>query len=672
MASNTLHIIGVAHTVVNRDNLICAFTAKVLLFPEVIQPFGWHVIEYSNEGSESHAHEHVVILTRERLQQLTRRSSREDPHHLDVDNQELGQEYQEILVQKLQARARPGDIVCHVWGPNIGVYDAVKNCHHVELSVGYGASPGLPFRIFESSAWMHYHYGKLGDDQDGSNYRWVIPSAFDDRKWIPSDEFEDYALFHGRVTTRKGINILTEIARRMPDLPVHVYGPGDVSPWLQDKPGNLHFKGSLFGDDRVSVVQRARCILTPTTYIEPFGFSGIEAQLCGVPHIGSSFGAFHETIMDGLTGYRCHTLADWVEAIRWSGRLDRKLIARSARERYSREAVGQQYDWALRQLADLSGPGWYGACSRKFEALAKASEPAQRRSRIWIYVPYFGSLPKYFHLYLESLRRNEQFISVIMLTDIDMTDYQLPPNLICVPMNLSALREKISRFLSVMYGASISPGSLIPDPYKLVDFKILYPELFHTVGAQYGANASDYVGWGDVDVIYGRFSDFLSLDSDYDVIGGFHGHLTAVRNCPSFRSIHTRIPDLLKLLTSDQVQLTDEVAYRKPLLDFLDERQAKMFYINRYFCDVVPERFVHLFRSDVHDSGGCFFDAYHPDRDIKEIRCNRDGRLTVLQTDGSSWETIYCHLQKRNMSLNIENPASEFMIRRDGFYTVEI
>ena len=39
--SNNLHVLGVAHTVPHEDYLVCAFTAKVLMFPEVIQPFGW-------------------------------------------------------------------------------------------------------------------------------------------------------------------------------------------------------------------------------------------------------------------------------------------------------------------------------------------------------------------------------------------------------------------------------------------------------------------------------------------------------------------------------------------------------------------------------------------------------------------------------------------------------
>lgn len=373
--SNTLHILGVSHTIPHEDYLVCAFTTKILLFPEVIQPFGWDVVEYSNEGSASKAREHIVILTKDRLRALTKRRSRDEPLDADVNNTELRNEFQRILMAKIRARAKPGDVVCHVWGPNMEVYDLLKDCLHIELSVGYTASPGLPFRVYESSAWMHWHYGKAGQE-DGNNYKWVIPSAFDEDQWKLNTTPDDYALFLGRVTSRKGIDTLVEIARRMPNLPIRVHGPGDTSQWATRAPSNLQFMGPIFGDARVDVVRRARCMLMPTVFIEPFGFSGIEAQLCGVPLIGTSYGAFQETILDGVTGYRCHTLADWIEAIRLSKSLDRERIAALARAKYSKEAVGKQYDWALKQLADLSGPGWYAEKSRKFWGAADQKRPS--------------------------------------------------------------------------------------------------------------------------------------------------------------------------------------------------------------------------------------------------------------------------------------------------------
>jgi glycosyltransferase involved in cell wall biosynthesis len=667
--SDNLHLLGVAHTIPHEDYLVCAFTAKVLMFPEVTQPFGWHVIEYSNEGSASKAHEHVVILTKDRLRALSKRASRDEPLDADVNNTELQQEFQRGLVEKIGSRAKPGDIVCHVIGPNMEVYNLLPGCYHVEICVGYTASPGLPFRMFESSAWMHWHYGKAGKE-DGNHYKWVIPSPIDVDSWVFCEEPDDYAIFLGRVTQRKGMNELVDIARRMPELPIHVYGPGDPSQWATRAPPNLVFKGPVFGDERVDVVRRARCMLMPTVFIEPFGNSGIEAQLCGVPLIGSSFGAFQETILEGVTGYRCHTLADWVEAIRLSRSLDRRRIATLARAKYSKEATGKQYDWALRQIADLSGAGWYGDISRKFANTAVPAQAATpRKPRIWLYMPYFGTLPDYFQLYLDSLGRNADCLSVLLITDIDLSGYRVPDNLVPIPMTLDTLREKAAQFINDEFGMDVRPEALLKQPYKLVDFKIMYPELFRGISDRYGVTEDDFVGWGDCDLIYGRISDFLDMDEDYQIIGGYNGHLTAFRNIDSFRMLFRTVANLPDLLVDEKSYIADEIAFRGPLLDFLERNQYKMFYTNRYFCDIIPECFFGLFRADHARRAKNFFDTHHPDKNIDHVYYDRGGSLTVVYDDGDCRPSIYCHMQKRTMSIDFDRYENGYYIRENSFHS---
>lgn len=665
--SNNLHILGVAHTIPHEDYLACAFTAKVLLFPDVIQPFGWDVIEYSNEGSTSRAREHVVILSKERLKALSKRASREDPHDADCTNTPLQEEYQRILVEKIRVRAKPGDIVCHVWGPNMEIYNLLPNCRHVEFSVGYSASPGLPFRIYESSAWMHWHYGKAGHD-DGNHYKWVIPSAFDMDHWTFQEEPENYALFLGRITLRKGMNELLEIARRTPNLPIYAHGQGDPSVWAKEAPPNLVFKGPIFGQERVKVVGRARCMLMPTVFIEPFGFSGIESQLCGVPLLGPSYGAFQETIQDGVTGYRCHTLADWVEAIDLSRSLDRRQIRRLAQEKYSKEVVGRQYDQAFRQLADLSGRGWYAEKSRKFGNAPDVSKSTEERQpRIWIYLPFFGEFPNYFQLYLDSLGQNADCLSVFLLTDNDLSAYRIPDNLVPIQMSLDALRERLALFVNAEFGLDLQPNELVKKPYKLVDFKIMYPEIFRDIADDYGVIEQDFVGWGDCDLIYGRFSDFINLKDDYQIIGGFHGHLTAVRNTDEFRRMFRHVNDLSSIILDEKVYVSDEIAFRQPMLAFLEKKNARMFYINKYFCDVVPECFYHLFREDYLQRSNNFFDVYNAIRDIDYLHRKSDGSLTVFYAEGDFRQVIYCHLQKRPMSIDFVDAPGEYYIHENRF-----
>ena len=248
-----------------------------------------------------------------------------------------------------------------------------------------------------------------------------------------------------------------------------------------------------------------------------------------------------------------------------------------------------------------------------------------------------------------------------------MSKYRLPDNFIQIPMSLAVIRENAARLIFDEYKIDVRGDMFLEKPYKLCDIRILYPELFKEIGAKHGAKEEDFVGWGDCDVIYGRFDEFLNFDENYHIIGGFHGHFTAVRNIESFRKLYRSVPDLVRLITDERPQLVDEVAFRTPLLDFLARNQYTMFYINRYFCDIVPECFFGLFRSDHATRNRNFFDAYNPDKNIDTIYCRPDGGLVVKYDNGDSRKSIYCHLQKRSMSLDFDRGELGYYIGEDKF-----
>ena len=82
-------------------------------------------------------------------------------------------------------------------------------------------------------------------------------------------------------------------------------------------------------------------------------------MLCGTPLIAVDYGAFTETIVDGVTGFRCHTLGDWLKAIDDVDKLDRRRVAESARNRFNLDVCGAKYDRVFGDLNDLYDKGWY-------------------------------------------------------------------------------------------------------------------------------------------------------------------------------------------------------------------------------------------------------------------------------------------------------------------------
>jgi FkbM family methyltransferase len=351
----TLHLLGLFHTRSSQEFSHCAFTGKALRFPKMMQLQGYKVIEYSNEGSESTADEHVVMLNRKTFDRLFQERKKTDFYG---DNAYVGSEahteFERLLIPAMQERVKPGDIICHPFGhAHNALLSEFPNNHHVETGIGYPTLMDGSFKIFESYAWMHYHQGKA--NRNGINYEWVIPNYFDVEEWEFSPHGGDYIAFLGRICSVKGMDTVLEIAKRSP-YPVKIAGQGDPTPWLHD---NIEYVGPLTGTQRSAFLGGARCAIMPTVFTEPFGGSGVEAMLCGTPLIAVDYGAFTETIIEGVTGFRCRTLEDWMLAIENVDKLDRRVVADLAQNRYSLEACAKKYDKVFTSLMELHGKGWY-------------------------------------------------------------------------------------------------------------------------------------------------------------------------------------------------------------------------------------------------------------------------------------------------------------------------
>ena len=60
----------------------------------------------------------------------------------------------------------------------------------------------------------------------------------------------------------------------------------------------------------VHACRRARALLFPIDWPEPFGLVMAEAMACGTPVIACPLGAVPEVVTDGVTGFLCSTPED--------------------------------------------------------------------------------------------------------------------------------------------------------------------------------------------------------------------------------------------------------------------------------------------------------------------------------------------------------------------------
>lgn len=352
----TLHMLGIFHTIHSLEYSHCAFTGKALRFSKMMQPYGYKVIEYANEGSESLAAEKVQMLAKDELLGLI--GDKQGGSKFYGDTAQVGSTWHTLfesrLLPALKERVQKRDIICHPFGhAHASVVKAFPGNVHVETGIGYPVLLDGAMKIFETYAWMHFHQGKAG--RNGHNYEWVVPNYFDLDDWEPNYEQGSYIAFMGRICAAKGMDTIFEIAKRV-NIPVKIAGQGDPTPWAHP---NIEYVGPLHGRERSDFIRNAYCQLMPTEFVEPFGGSGVEGLLCGTPLIARNFGAFTETVQQGVNGYRCQVLKQWLGAIRAAQTLDRKRISDMARARYSLQTCGREYDAAFRQIDELHEEGWY-------------------------------------------------------------------------------------------------------------------------------------------------------------------------------------------------------------------------------------------------------------------------------------------------------------------------
>ena len=105
----------------------------------------------------------------------------------------------------------------------------------------------------------------------------------------------------------------------------------------------VSYLGNIGGPQRAGVVGGAAALLHPLGFDEPFGLSVVEAMTCGTPVVGYRRGALAETVTDGVTGYLVSDVPTAVAAVEPAARLDRSVVAQTARQRFSSDRMVADY-----------------------------------------------------------------------------------------------------------------------------------------------------------------------------------------------------------------------------------------------------------------------------------------------------------------------------------------
>jgi glycosyltransferase involved in cell wall biosynthesis len=169
---------------------------------------------------------------------------------------------------------------------------------------------------------------------------------------------EDFLLFLGRADPDKG-PLRAVLAAREAGLrlfiAVKVAHPKEREHWERDVRPMLGpdtiVLGEISHEEKIDLLGRARAVLFPIDWEEPFGLVMAEAMACGTPVLATPRGAVPEVVEDGRTGFIL-PVEDYPAraaiALRDVGDLDPLACRRRVEECFSKEAMVAAYEGAFR------------------------------------------------------------------------------------------------------------------------------------------------------------------------------------------------------------------------------------------------------------------------------------------------------------------------------------
>jgi glycosyltransferase involved in cell wall biosynthesis len=167
----------------------------------------------------------------------------------------------------------------------------------------------------------------------------------------------NYLAFLGRISPEKGVDraiaIATACGERLRiaakiDAADRDYFARDIRPLL-DNP-LVEFIGEIPDREKNDFLGRAKALLFPIDWPEPFGLVMIEAMACGLPVVAFPGGSVREIIDDGVSGFVVNTIEDAVSAVRRIDTIDRRRCRETFERRFSARRMASQYVDLYRQL----------------------------------------------------------------------------------------------------------------------------------------------------------------------------------------------------------------------------------------------------------------------------------------------------------------------------------
>jgi glycosyltransferase involved in cell wall biosynthesis len=254
--------------------------------------------------------------------------------------------------ESFSARIPPGiDFIFYHGGFDF-IADKLNHLGIPFISVHHGVSSGpikLQNPVFVSRSHARQHGGE----------RFVyngIPAPEENY----SGDKDPYLLFLGKVSrSKKGAKEAVQAAIKSKHRIVVAGGRKLDIPhtWFNWHP-LVSPVGYVDGQAKFDLIKRAKALLVPIKWEEPFGLTIVEALACGTPVIAYNRGAAPELVRNGENGYLCNSLKELIAAIYVVETISSLACRRSYLENFTVQEMFKNYHRLVEEIKSNWPMSW--------------------------------------------------------------------------------------------------------------------------------------------------------------------------------------------------------------------------------------------------------------------------------------------------------------------------
>jgi glycosyltransferase involved in cell wall biosynthesis len=219
------------------------------------------------------------------------------------------------------------------------------------------------FELYQASN-QHYVSISLNQRRDAPDLNYVanVYNGIDLHGFSLSENPEGYLLYVGRIVQDKGVKEAIQVARATGNRLLIIgqvypdsqeYFDQHIKPFLNDR---ILYLNHIERSHLPKYYQKAKALLTPVQWEEPFGLTTIEAMACGTPVISLRRGAAPEIVENGKSGFIVDSIAEMVAAIGKIDRIKRSECRKHVQSNFSIEKMIDGYEAAYRHVVVRTSP----------------------------------------------------------------------------------------------------------------------------------------------------------------------------------------------------------------------------------------------------------------------------------------------------------------------------